>query len=67
MIKRLTPRERALWRKHNLETLREWRAIPFTKKIRMIEELEKLARSMHKGELPQDPSTRKTGRRIDGK
>jgi hypothetical protein len=51
-IKPISPEERKLWEKHNIETLSEWRAIPLTKKIQMIEELEEIVRSMHGGKLP---------------
>jgi hypothetical protein len=51
-INPISPEERTLWKKHNIETLREWRAIPLTKKIQMIEELEEVARSLHGGKLP---------------
>jgi hypothetical protein len=54
-IKKITPEERKLWEQHNIATLREWRAIPFTRKIQMVEEMTELARSMHGGKLPQSP------------
>lgn len=47
----ISPEERKLW-DHNIETLREWRAISFTDKIKMIEELEEVVRTMQGGELP---------------
>lgn len=52
-VKPISPEERRRWEKHNLETLREWRAFPLGEKIRMIEELEKLAHSIHGDKLPQ--------------
>jgi hypothetical protein len=57
-IHKISDEERKLWREHNLQTLREWRAIPFAQKIRMVEEMEELARSIHGGELPMPPSER---------
>jgi hypothetical protein len=57
-VKPISAEERKLWEKHNIDTLREWRAIPFTKKIQMVEEMEELARSMHGGNLPESPSER---------
>ena len=55
---KISAAERRLWEEHNIQTLREWRAIPFTQKIQMVEELEELARSMHGGRLPVPPSER---------
>jgi hypothetical protein len=46
-VKPITAKERKLWEQHNVETLREWAALPFAEKIKMVEELEKLARSIH--------------------
>ena len=57
-IYKISDEERKLWEEHNIQTLREWRAIPFTEKIRMVEEMEALARSIHGGELPIPPSER---------
>lgn len=55
IIKEISPEERKLWEQHNIQTLREWRAIPFTTKIQMIEELEEVARAFHGGKLPPSP------------
>lgn len=49
-VKPISARERKAWEKHNIETLREWRAISFTDKIRILEEMEDLARSTHGGQ-----------------
>ena len=57
-VKPISAEERALWEKHNLDTLREWRAIPFRKKIQMVEDMEEVARSIHGGKLPVPPSQR---------
>jgi hypothetical protein len=51
-VRPISAEERKLWEQHNIETLREWASLPFTTKIQMVEELEKLARSMHGGKLP---------------
>jgi hypothetical protein len=47
--------DRKLWEEHNIATLREWRAIPFTRKIQMVEEMIEVARSIHGGKLPPSP------------
>jgi hypothetical protein len=52
-IKPISPEERKLWKQHNIDTLREWRAIPFTKKIQMLEDMEEVARAFHGGKLPR--------------
>jgi hypothetical protein len=57
-IREISAEERKLWEEHNLQTLREWRAIPFTQKIQMVEEMEELARAMHGGQIPIPPSER---------
>ena len=54
-IKPISPEERKLWEAHNIQTLREWRAIPFSRKIQMLEEMEEVARAFHGGELPPSP------------
>ena len=54
-VKRISAEERKLWEQHNIETLREWRAIPFTTKIEMLEGMEEVARSFHGGKLPPSP------------
>ena len=46
-IKPISPEDRALWEAHNIQTLREWRAIPFSRKIQMLEEMEEVARAFH--------------------
>ncbi len=52
-IRPISPEERKLWEKHNLDTLREWRALSFTDKIRMLEEMEELVRAFPGGRLPR--------------
>jgi hypothetical protein len=54
-IKPISPEERKLWEAHNIQTLREWRAIPFSRKIQMLEEMEEVARAFHGGKLPPSP------------
>ena len=39
----ISERDRAGWRAHNLETLRESAALPFEEKIRVLEDLEGVA------------------------
>ena len=46
-IKPISPEERKLWEAHNIQTLREWRAIPFSRKIQMLEEMEEVVRAFH--------------------
>jgi hypothetical protein len=60
-VKPISAEDRKRWQQHNIETLREWRAIPFTRKIQMVEELEEVARSIHGGNLPEAPSERQNG------
>ena len=50
-----------------MQTLREWRAIPFTQKIQMIEELEKLVRSMCTTETYPRKRMRIPGNMLDEK
>jgi hypothetical protein len=57
-VKPISAEDRKLWEQHNIATLREWRAIPFTQKIQMVEEMEEVARSIHGGKLPEAPSER---------
>lgn len=52
-VKPISAAERKLWGKHNIDILRSWRAIPFTKKIQMLEEIEEVARAFHGGKLPR--------------
>ncbi len=54
-VKSISAEERKQWEKHNLDTLREWRAISFTEKIRMVEGIVEVARSIHGGKLPPSP------------
>ena len=49
----LTPeQERAAWDAHRREQLLYWHSFPLTKKIRMLEDMEEVAKSMHGGKLP---------------
>lgn len=54
-VKPISPEERKLWEQHNIQTLREWRAIPFTRKIQMLEDMEEVVRSIHGGKLTPRP------------
>lgn len=54
-VKSISPLERKLWEEHNIATLREWRAVPFTRKIQMVEEMIEVARSIHGGKLSRSP------------
>jgi hypothetical protein len=54
-VKSIAPEERKLWEQHNIETLREWREISFTRKIQMLEDMEEVARAFHGGKLPPSP------------
>jgi hypothetical protein len=58
-VKPISAEDRKRWEQHNIQTLREWRAISFAQKIQMVEEMEDLARAMHGGQLPLPPSERK--------
>ena len=51
--KSLPSAEKELWRRHHIESLLSWAGLSLTKKIEMLEEMEKLARSMHGGKLPR--------------
>ncbi|HJT82703.1 MAG TPA: hypothetical protein VJ719_16015 [Chthoniobacterales bacterium] len=41
-----------MWRRHHIESLLEGAARSFTDKIRMLEQLEGVARAFHGGRLP---------------
>jgi hypothetical protein len=45
--------EKELWRRHHIASLLESADLPFTQKIRMLEELEEVARAFHGGKLPR--------------
>jgi hypothetical protein len=47
--------EKELWRQHNIASLLECTSLPFTRKIQMLEEMEEVIRSIHKGKLPPSP------------
>jgi hypothetical protein len=46
-------REKAMWRKQNIEDLLYWADLPFEQKLRLVEGMVDLARSMHGGKLPR--------------
>jgi hypothetical protein len=48
-------KEKEAWRKHHIASLLEWADLPLTKKIEMLEDMEKVARSIHGGKLPPSP------------
>lgn len=52
------PEERRRWEDQNIETLRKWAALSFTERIRILEEMEEVARSIHGGKLPPSPGQR---------
>ena len=54
-MNKISAEEKELWRRHNIESLLEWASLPFTRKIQMLEEMEEVARSIHKGKLPRSP------------
>jgi hypothetical protein len=41
-----SPKERAAWRRHNLQTLAESSALPFEEKLAILEDLEKITVAM---------------------
>ena len=53
-LKPLSESDRAAWRKHNLADLHDAVALPFEKKIAILEELEQIAISMG---YQRDPAT----------
>ena len=54
-MNKISTAEKELWQRHNIESLLEWASLPFTRKIQMLEEMEEVARSIHKGKLPRSP------------
>jgi len=50
----LSPEEHAAWRRHNLKTLAESAALPFEKKLTILEDLEGLTVAMG---YERDPGT----------
>ena len=42
----LSPKERAAWRRHNLQTLAESSALPFEEKLAILEDLDELTIAM---------------------
>jgi hypothetical protein len=47
-----SPEERKRWEQQNGETLRKWAALSLTERIKLVEEMEAAARSIHGGKLP---------------
>ncbi len=47
--------EKEMWRQQNIADLLYWADFPFTEKIKMIEGMEEVARSIHGGKLPSSP------------
>jgi hypothetical protein len=54
-IKAISAEDRKRWERQNLADLLYWADLPFTDKIRMLEELEEVARAFHGGKLPRSP------------
>lgn len=50
--------ERKRWERANPETLQEWAALSLTEKIKLLEEMEEIARSFHGGKLPPSADER---------
>ena len=55
IIHPISDEDRKRWERQNIADLLEAANLPFTQKIRMIEEFEELARSIHRGKLPPSP------------
>jgi hypothetical protein len=49
------PEERRRWEEQNGEKLLEWAALSLTEKIKIMEEMEEVARAFHGGKLPPSP------------
>lgn len=54
-VKPISAEDRKLWERQNIADLLYWADLPFTRKIQMLEEMEEVARSIHKGKLPRTP------------
>ena len=54
-MNKISTEEKELWRRQNIADLLDWADLPFTRKIQMLEEMEEVARSIHKGKLPCSP------------
>ncbi len=54
-MNKISTEEKELWRRQNIADLLDWADLPFTRKIQMLEEMEEVARSIHKGKLPRTP------------
>jgi hypothetical protein len=48
-------KEKELWRRHHIESLLSWADLPLKTKIQMLEEMEEVARALHRGKLPRSP------------
>ena len=57
-IKEISDHERELWRQQNIADLLYWADFSLTEKIKMVEGMEEVARSIHGGKLPVPPSER---------
>ncbi|PYK86902.1 MAG: hypothetical protein DMF47_04735, partial [Verrucomicrobia bacterium] len=62
-IKPISPEELKLWEAHNIQTLREWRAIPFSRKIQMLEEMEEVVRAVAAATSLRRPTNTKSAPR----
>ena len=54
-MNKISTEEKELWRRQNIADLLDWADLPFTQKIQMLEDMEEVARSIHKGKLPRSP------------
>ena len=45
--------EKKMWRRHHIESRLEDAALSFTEKIKVLEDLEEVARAFHGGKLPR--------------
>lgn len=48
-------REKAMWAKQNVDDLMYWADLPFTTKLKLVEGMVEVARSMHGGKIPNSP------------
>jgi hypothetical protein len=49
------PEERKRWEQQNPETLRNWAQLSLTERIKIVEEMEEVARSIQGRKLPPSP------------
>ena len=47
--------EKQAWQRHHIESLLESASLPFSRKIQMLEDMEEVARALHRGKLPSSP------------